>query len=89
MINSIKSGKTRCNFSRQREKLKLKNNYYEIFSETTSIKVQSQHWGGNRKSSMELISVAYFTNTENLGSKETKYELHSYISDDNEEDSCD
>ena len=32
--------------------MKLKKFYSEIFSETTGIEIQSQHWGGNRKLSM-------------------------------------
>ena len=38
---------------------------------------------------MEGIAVGYFLNIENLGNKETKSELYSYISDDNEQDACD
>ena len=37
---------------------------------------------------MEGISVEYFTNSIDPGSNEN-YEFHSYISDDNEQDSCD
>ena len=35
---------------------------------------------------MEGISVDYFPNPFDPGSKETKYESHSYISDYNEQD---
>ena len=35
---------------------------------------------------MEGIAVDYFPNPFDSGIKETKYEIHSYISDDNEQD---
>ena len=47
-----------------------KKDYAEKFSETTGIEIQSQHWGGNRKLSMEVIYVGYYPNTESLGNKE-------------------
>ena len=41
---------------------KPKKYYAEQFSKTTGIEIQSQHWGGNRKLSMEGIAVEYFLN---------------------------
>ena len=38
---------------------------------------------------MEGIYVKYFPTSIDTGNNEEKYELHSYISYDNEQDSCD
>ena len=40
--------------------LKFKKDYAETFSEATSIKIQSQNWGGNRQWSTEGIAVNWF-----------------------------
>ena len=61
----------------------------ETFSEATGIEIQSQHWGGNRELSMEGIAVECFPTFIDTGNNKEKYELHSYISDDNEQDECD
>ena len=37
---------------------------------------------------MEGIAVEYFPTSIDTGKNEEKYELHSYISDDNEKDAC-
>ena len=42
--------------------LRLKKDHADKSSETTGIEIQSQHWGGNRKLSMEVIAVEYFPN---------------------------
>ena len=61
-------------------------NYAEKFSEATGIQIQSQHWGGNRKLSMEAITVEYFPTSVDTGNNEENFEVRSYISVDNEED---
>ena len=38
---------------------------------------------------MEGIDVGYFPSSIDPGNNEEKYEFHSYISDDNEQDACD
>ena len=38
---------------------------------------------------MECIAVEYFPSSIDLDSNEEKYEFYSYISDDNEQYSCD
>ena len=38
---------------------------------------------------MEVIVVEYFPISIDTGNNEEKYEFHSYISDDNEQDACD
>ena len=38
---------------------------------------------------MEGIAVEYSPNSVDPGTNETKTEFHSYISDENEQDSCD
>ena len=38
---------------------------------------------------MEGIDVEYFQNSIDIGNNEEKYEFHSYISDENEQDACD
>ena len=38
---------------------------------------------------MEGTAIEYFTNSIDPGINEREYEFHSYISDDNEQDSCD
>ena len=53
------------------------------FSETTGIKIKSQHWCGNRQLSMEVIAVKYFPISIYPVSNEEKPELRSYISDEN------
>ena len=47
------------------------------------MEIQSQHWGVNRKLSMEGISVEYFPTSVDPGNNKEKSEFHSYISDDN------
>ena len=42
--------------------MNLKKCYCEKFSETAGIEIQSQHWCGNRKLSMERIALEYFPN---------------------------
>ena len=37
---------------------------------------------------MEGIDVEYFPNSVDNENNEEKYEFHSYISDDNEQDAC-
>ena len=69
--------------------IKLNKYYAEKSSKTTGIEIQSQHCGGNRKLSMEGINIEYFTNLVDTGSNEKKSEFHSYISGDNDQDSCD
>ena len=49
--------------------------YAETISETTSIEIQSQHWGINRQLSIEYIAVEYFNNSINPDSNE-KSEFH-------------
>ena len=54
----MKFGRTRnYYFQVDGEFFKLKKYYAEKFSETTSIEIQSQHWGGNIQLSMEGIDV--------------------------------
>ena len=72
-----------------KKNLKFKKDYPEKLSEATSIEIQSQHWGGNIPLSMEGIAVEYFPTSVDNGNNEEKCELHSYISDDNEQDACD
>ena len=67
----------------------MKTYYAEKFSETTGIEIQSQHWGVNRQLSMEGIAVEYVPLSIDPSNNEENSELHSYISDDNEQDSCD
>ena len=38
---------------------------------------------------MESIAVEYFRTSVDIGNNEEKYEFHSYISDDSEQDTCD
>ena len=38
---------------------------------------------------MEFIAIEYFPTSVDNGNNEEKYEFHSYISDDNEQDACD
>ena len=38
---------------------------------------------------MEGIAVEYFLISMDLGNNEEKHEFHSYISNDNEQDTCD
>ena len=71
------------------QKFKVKNGLCKKFSKCTSIEIQSQNWGGNRQLSKEGIAVEYFpTSVDNVNNEE-KYELHSYIRDDNEKYACD
>ena len=58
-------------------------NYAEEFSKKNGIKIQSKHWGGTRKLSMEGIAVEYFPSSIDNGNNNEKYELFPYISDDN------
>ena len=65
------------------------NKYYAgKFSETTGIKIQSQHWGDKRKLSIEVINFEYFPNILNISRNKLKSEFHSYISGDNKQDYC-
>ena len=68
--------------------IRLKKDYAEKFSEATGIEIQIKNWAGNRKLSMEDISVEYFTNIIDPGSNE-KSDFNSFISDDNGQDACD
>ena len=68
--------------------IKLKK-YEEKFSETTVLEIESQHWDGNRKLSMEGIDVEYFKFSVYYGNNDEKYEFNSYISNYNEHDACD
>ena len=88
ILGSTECGNTRCDYF-QEKKLNLKKDYAGIVVETTGIEKQIQHWGCNRQLLMEGIAVDYFPNTENLVNKETKYELHLYIIDENEQYSYD
>ena len=38
---------------------------------------------------MEGSAVEYFPTSVDIGNNEEKYEFHSYISDENEQDACD
>ena len=38
---------------------RLNKYYYKKLSKTTGIDIQSHHWGGNRRLSMEVIAVEY------------------------------
>ena len=42
------------------------NNDAENFSETTGIKIPSKYWAGNRKLSMEVITIEYFINKDKI-----------------------
>ena len=42
--------------------IKLRKDYAEKFNETNGIEIQSQHLGGNRQLSMEVIADEYLTN---------------------------
>ena len=68
--------------------LKLRKDYVEKFRETTGIEIQGRHWDGNRQLSMEGIDVEDFPNSIDPDRNNIKSEFHSYISDDNEQDSC-
>ena len=77
ILGSMECGKTRnyCYHNAPKNNIMLKKYYAEKFSETTSIEIQIQLWGGNRQLSMEGIAVEYFTksidpgrNEENLNS---------------------
>ena len=51
---------TRCDIFKDADKyihVQLNNDYVEQVIETTSIEVQSQHWGGNMKLLVEGISL--------------------------------
>ena len=37
---------------------------------------------------MEGIAVEYYPTSVDIGNNEEKYEFHSYISNDNEQDAC-
>ena len=50
--------------------IKVNKGYVEKIRETTGTEIQSQHWGGNTKLSMEGIAVEYFTNSIDHGSNE-------------------
>ena len=52
----------------------------------TGIEIKSQHLGGNRQLSLEGIAVEYFPTSVDIGNNKGKYELHSYISNSNEQD---
>ena len=58
-------------------------------SAKNGIEIQIQHWGGNRKLSMEGIAIEYFPISIDTHNNEEKSEFHSYISDYNEKDACD
>ena len=47
--------------------IELNKYYAEKFSETADIGIKIQHWGGNRKFSMEGIAVEYFPNSVDQG----------------------
>ena len=55
----------------------------------TGNEIQSQHWGGNRKLSMEGIYVGYYPSSFDPGNNEEKSEFHSYISYKNDQYACD
>ena len=57
--------------------MKLKKDHGGNFRETTSIEIQSQHWGGNRQYSMEGIGVEYFPDSFYQGNNEIKLEFWS------------
>ena len=62
MLGSMDCGKTiKDSFhdNAPKNNIKLKKDYAEKFSETTSIEIQSQHWGVNIQLSMEVIDVEY------------------------------
>ena len=73
----------------KKNSIKLTKDYEEKFSKATGIEIYSQHWVGNRQLSMEGTTVEYFPTYIDTGNNEEKYEFHSYISDDNEQDACD
>ena len=45
-----------------KKQCKVKIFYSDKFNETTSMEIQSQHWGVNRQLLMEGITVEYFPN---------------------------
>ena len=60
IIGSMECGKTRNDFfhgNASKNSTKLKKNYAEKSSKTIGIEIQGQHWGGNRKLSMEGNAV--------------------------------
>ena len=69
-----------------KKQFKGKKDYAEKFSESTSLEIQSPHWGGNRQLSMEGIDVEYFPTSVYIDKNVVKYELNSYICNDNEWD---
>ena len=92
ILGSMEFGKTRndcfhCNASKNN--MKLNKHYAKKISNSTSIEIQIQHWGGNRQSSMEVTAIEYFPSLFDPGNNEEKYEFHSYISDENEQYACD
>ena len=89
MLGSMDCGKTiKDSFhdNAPKNNIKLKKDYAEKFSETTSIEIQSQHWGGNRQLSMEGISVECFPSPIDPGINEEKSEFYSYIIGDNKQE---
>ena len=86
IIGSMECGNTRNDCfhdNAPKNNIKLKKDYAEKFSETTSIEIQSQHWGGNIQLPMEVIDVEYSPISIDPGRNEEKYEFYLYISDDN------
>ena len=49
------------------QKINIKKYCTEKFSETTDIEIKSQHWGENRKLSMEGIVVEYVLHLADAG----------------------
>ena len=72
IISSMECGKTRDYYfhENQLKKMKSKKYYAQKYSKKTGIEIQSQHWGGNRQLSMEVIAVEYFKNYVHTGSNE-------------------
>ena len=75
ILGSMECGKTRNDPFHEnswKNHLKLYQQYAEKFSETAGIEIQSQHWCGNRKLSMEEIDVGQFPNSVDPVINETK-----------------
>ena len=60
----------------RQQNMRLKKNYAEKFSKTTSIEIQGQHWDGNRQLSMDGIAVEYFTNSVDTFIKKIQDFIH-------------
>ena len=78
IIGSMECGKTINDFfhnNASKNNIKSKKYYAEKSRETNGIEIQSQHWGGNRKLSMEGIAIEYFPYSIDPGSNEKTQNL--------------